>query len=253
MIIIHDGNWQRFAESVREEAPYLCGNFPRQGKCGDLPYARPYTEVMDLIPPSKYDEYYQAMVGRFIRQKYESCNPKLQNQGPHPACTRYSLAQHMECVRANMGLPYIQYAPESVSGTYGWSDAGSMCKHAIAWVKAHGIAPRSFVPQYSFNPKSFAVGWEQAALDCVALEVFDLGTKDIEAEVMTALLTGEAVHFGVDWLMHAMNYEEIQKQKNGEYGFWTPNTWGAGRDMLLLGSKKIPDEAYVVRQVTFSR
>lgn len=252
MIIIDDTNAAEFARSVHEESSHLCGTIPRKSEIGSLDYARPYADVMELIPESEYASRYDAMVGHFARQKKDSYNPKLQNQDGHPVCWKYSLAQHLESVRANMGLPYYQLAPESISGTFGFADRGGACDDAIAWVKEHGVASRQIVPQYNFNPSSWPAEWKNDALNCVALEVFDLGTKDMWAETMTALLTGESVYYGINWLRHAMNAEELQKVGN-EYCVWTPNTWGAGQDMLLKGSKKIFDEAFVVREVTYAK
>lgn len=251
MIFIHEGNWAEFAEQAHS-VPGLCGAFPRRTPTGGLYCARPYAEVMELIPESQYASRYDVMIGKFSRQQKAQHNPQLHNQGNHPLCWCFSLAQHAESVRAKMGLPYIQLAPESIAGTYGFRDQGGALDDAIAYVQSHGIAPRSMVPLYNLKPSIWSAGWEQKSLDVVPLEIYDLGTKDMYAECMTALLTGDSIYFGINWLGHAMNFEEIQKVGN-EYCFWTPNTWGQGQDMLLAGRKKIPDDAFVVRQVTYAR
>ena len=251
MIFIHEGNWAEFAEQAHS-VPGLCGAFPRRTQIGGLYGARPYADTQELIPESQYESRYQSLVGKFARQRKEYFKPQLHNQGNHPLCWCFSLAQHLESVRANMMLPYVQLAPESIAGTYGFRDQGGALDDAISYIQSHGVAPRSMVPIYNLKPTSWPAGWEQESLNCVPLEIFDLGTKDMYSECMTALLNGESIYFGINWLAHAMNFEEIQKV-GIEYCFWTPNTWGQGQDMLLSGRKKIPDDAFVVRQVTYAR
>ena len=131
MLIIHDGNADEFAEGI-QLSPGLCGCTPRSSKIGSLLCAPPYADQIELIPESQYASRYDAMVGKFARQKKASFNPLLQNQGQHPVCWKYSLAQHLESVRANMNLPYVQLAPESISGTFGFKDEGGACDDARA-------------------------------------------------------------------------------------------------------------------------
>lgn len=248
MITIHDGNWEEFA--AKHKPTNLCSALPATK--APFTYCGAYSDAVDLIPESQYSRRYDYMRGRFIRQKKESFKPKHKNQGNHPACWRYALAQHLECCRAKMNLPYVELAPESISGTFGWADEGGALDDAIDWIKENGVAPRSLVPQYNFNPNSWNPTWKDAAKNVVPLEYYQLGKKDMWAETMTALLNGDSVYFAVMWLMHAMNAEELQKRGN-EYGIWTPNTWPEDQDMLLLGKKKIFDDAFVVREVTYSR
>jgi hypothetical protein len=251
MIITHDGNINEFIESAHEY-PGLCGTLPSKSEIGKTGYARPYTDIVDMIPPSKYGEYYDAMVGKFARQRWESFQPIHQYQGNHPLCWAYSLAQHLEAVRAKIHLPYQQLAPESILGCNGYRDIGGFLDVALLWASKHGMAPRSMVPQYEINPRKWSAGYEEAALGCVAYESYELGTKDMEAECMTALLNGDSIYCGYDRLAHAMTIMELQK-KGSEYGFYLPNTWRVTDSMLMFGKSKNPNRAFVVRGVTYSR
>jgi hypothetical protein len=56
----------------------------------------------------------------------------------------------------------------------------------------------------------------------------------------------------VNFMAHAMDAEELQKHGN-EFGIWERNSWQPDDDMLLLGRQKIFRDAYVVREVTYSR
>jgi hypothetical protein len=251
MIVVHDGNWSEFAFIAQSTTGY-CSAMTRQSECGKLSYARPYAEVMELIPPSQYESRFNAMIGRFARQRWERFNPIHQNQGPNPLCWAYSLAQHFEAVRAKMGLPYVQLAPESILGCNGYRNIGGFLDRALEWVSSNGMAPRSLVPQYAINPNTWNPEYKSAALNVVPLERFDLGTVDMWAECMTALLNGDSIYLAYDWLAHAMCGMELQKKGN-EYGLWFPNTWKPEDTMLVFGQKKVPSEAYVVRAATYSR
>lgn len=248
MIIIHDGNADEFVQHTI--GTNLCGALHRI-YAKQIFDAAPYTDVVDLIPKNQIDGRYDAMIGNFARQRKDVFNPVHHYQDGHPACWRYSLVQHMECVRANANLPYYTLAPESISGTFGWADKGGALDDAIDWIAVHGVAPRSLVPQYEFNPNNFSKGWEEAAKDCIPYEFYRLGSIDMWDETMTALLNGDSVYFAVMWLAHAMNAEELQKV-DGEYCIWTPNSWKENQDMLLKGRKKIFDDAFVARRVTYS-
>jgi len=250
-IHIHDGNWEQYARAALN-TPGLCGALPRNSILGQLEGVRPYADIIQLIPESEWPARMEAIKGKFIRQRYESFNPVLQNQGNHPLCWAFSLAQHIECVRAKENLPYHQLAPESIAGTYNFKDQGGALDDALAYIATHGVAPRSMVPLYDLDPKTFIPGWAAKSLDVVPLERFDLGAKDMWAECVTALLSGDAIYIAYDWLSHAMNMEELQ-YKGTEICPWLPGTWGAGQDMLVSGSHKVPSEAYVVRQVTYSK
>ncbi len=250
MLRITDQNYRQYAQAAQHAG--LCGALPRKSQIGSLTYARPYAEVIDLIPESKYGEYYEQMKGKFPRQRKEKYNPALQYQGPHPLCWAYALAQHLECVRAKENLMYIQLAPESITGVCGYQDIGYYLDKALGWITESGMAPRSLVPQYNLNESSWDKTYKERARDFIPLERFDLGTKDMWAEIMTALLTGDSVYLAYNWWRHALNAEELVLEDN-EYKLWLPNTHGAGQDVLLSGSKKIPDEAYVVRSITYSK
>ena len=249
MITIHDGNWAEFAHQA-QSVDGLCSALPRESQIGSLPYARPYAEVIELIPPSQYAERYEAMLGKFAYYQKAVYTPGQHNQRNHPLCWGYSLAQHLECVLAKMRRPYVQLAPESLLGCNGYNDIGWFLDKALEWASQYGMAPRSMVPQYAINPKLWDERYKQEALKYIPFERYDLGTKNMYDECMTALLSGDAVYVGYRWLRHAMDIESLQKQGN-EYGFWTPNTWGEGNEMLLFGQKKIPDEAYVVRAMNY--
>jgi hypothetical protein len=151
-----------------------------------------------------------------------------------------------------MNLPYRTLGPESIKGTFGWADEGSTLDDAMEFVVKNGMATRDFIPQYEFNPNRFKPGWQEAAKDCVPLEFYRLGSVDMYDETVSALLNGDAVWNAVNFMAHAMDAEELQKHGN-EFGIWERNSWQPDDDMLLLGRQKIFRDAYVVREVTYSR
>jgi hypothetical protein len=250
MIELHDGNFDEFCENIKASNPHLLGAIPRESICGGLAYAGPYAESFPILPKSKWMSAYDAMIGRFARQKYAEYNPVHQNQGPHPLCWAYSLIQHIEMVLAKMRMSYVQLAPESILGCNGFRDQGGYLDVALKWIKEHGIAPRSLVPQYAIQERLFDPSYKDVALGRIALEVFDLGTVDMEAECTTALLDGDSIYMAVNRMSHAMSLAELQK-KGDELAFWTPNTWSLEDSILFSGRNKAPDEAYVVRAVSY--
>ena len=251
MIELHDGNYQEFVETIQSESPHLLGALPRRGGLGQIMNATPYADTIELIPKSQWQSRIEGMQGRFIRQKYDSYKPVHQNQGQHPLCWDYAATQHVECKRAGEGLPYVQLAPESILGCNGYRDSGGELSVAVKWLAEHGIAPRVYWPQYCFDPRQAKAGWQDVALGCVVLKWLELGTEDMAAEVITAICDGKAVYTAYNRLRHAMNAEEFQ-WKNGGPSLWLRNTWQVTDSMLMSGNLWVPDEAYVMEQVTYS-
>jgi hypothetical protein len=241
MTLIHDENASDFVQ-------VNSGFMPRETEFGKLEGVPMFADNIELIPESEWIDRIKAMeeAKAFPRYLYEAKKPVHQYQDGHPLCWAYSLTQSVEMTDEN----YAQLAPESIVGVAGWRDTGFYCDRAIQWAMEHGIAERSFVPQYSLNPKAYKAGWEANAKRHRPVEWFDLG-RSMWREVVTALLCGFAVYTGYNRFGHAITLDSLVV-KDGKIGVSSPNTWREGTDRwTLFGSVAVPNEAFAVRKVAF--
>jgi hypothetical protein len=222
---------------------------PRQTEIGKLEGVPLFADAIPLIPESEWIPRIQAMnaARAFPRYIYEEKKPVHQYQDGHPLCWAYSLTQAVEMSDEN----YVQLAPESIVGVAGWRDTGFYCDRAIQWAMEHGIAERSFVPQYSLRTANYKTGWQQNALRHRPIEWFDLGARDMKAECITALLSGFAIYTGYNRFGHAITLDEAVV-RGTDIGLGSPNTWREKLDRwTLFGAVSIPDEAFAVRTLAY--
>jgi hypothetical protein len=218
---------------------------------GTMPYCTPFAATVPIIPENEWLPRIRMMEGKFIRSIYTGTPPEDTQNGLN-YCWSFSLGQAIKGSRDADGQPHVDLCPESLGRDVNWRNAGNYCGSAIAAAAKWGMCDRSFSPKrYSLSPSTWTKGWEQEALSHRVLEWYELGTVNMWQEVVTALLLGHGVYFGVNWLSHAMWFSELQIVGE-KIGAWTPNTWGDGEDMLLTGAKAIPDEAYVIRSSVWS-
>lgn len=252
-IVVNDENWQ---DVVKESVSrgFTAGCLPRKTQIGELAFATVYAEHVPLIPESQWKDRIKEMTaaGAFIGQRFKF-DPKLNYQNGFGYCWAYSLAQAVMGKRGQQGLPFVQLSPESLAEDVGYRNAGNMLDSALAYAAKNGIATRDFVPQFKINPKDWKEGWKEDRKNYIPLEWFDLGGKDVWAETVTALLSGDGCFIGLDWWRHAVWYDMLGINDKGQIGVHTPNSHGEGNDVWLFGSKAVPSMgSFVLRSITFS-
>lgn len=249
--IIDDTNWRSFVAHERGSG-ILAGALPRETPLGGLPCATA-GEPVPIIPEVEWKERIAEMTAKKLwpQDAYDACSPALQYQDGLPYCWAFSFAQTIEVVRASCGLPYIQLAPESLGGVVNYRNVGNSLDSTIAWASRHGLCRRSMVPDLSRNPKEWTAGWQDDCLNFVPEEWFDLGSTDVWAEAVSALLGRLPPYVGLSWWGHAVAYTKLVVE-GGEVCPYTPNTHGKGQDRILKGSRKVPDiGCFVPRRVTW--
>lgn len=221
---------------------------------GALPYSAPFAEAMPLIPENEWLDRVKAMAGKFPRQLYsDTVNEAEDFQSRLRYCWAFSLAQAVKLQRRLSGQPHVNLAAVSMGGSVGFQNAGNYCGTAIQWAAEHGICDATFPDsQWSLTPSKWKSGWEAEAKNHRVLEYWELGTSGkMFAEVVTALLSGFCVYTGYNWAGHAIALDELVVVKN-EICVSSPNTWNKGNRWTLAGSKKTPNEAYVITSGTWS-
>ncbi|MCK9569812.1 hypothetical protein M0R72_12785 [Candidatus Pacearchaeota archaeon] len=254
MYFVDDENFQQVLDIHAGITEGQFGLVPRdydaQPLCS-IPHTTPFCESFKLIDKKEWEDRAKAMQGRFIRNAYTG-TPEEDSQGRMPYCWAFSLSQAVKGARDRANLPHVDLLAESLGGSVNWRNAGNYCSAAIQYAAEHGFCDRSFSPQrYNLNPRQWKEGWEQEALNHRVDEFWELGHIDMVKEVSTALLLGFGVYVGLNWLRHAMWFDELQFI-NGKLTIHTPNTWDVGQDMMLQGQKARPDEAYAIRTATWS-
>lgn len=253
-LFIDDNNFQEVVDAS-VAAGFEAGALPRQTQIGELACALVFSEHIPIIPPEEWVPRIKDMqaAGGFIGQRFQP-DPKAHYQNGTPLCWAFSLGEAIEGVIVSMGQPYRLLAPESILGVCNYRKQGFYLDRALEWVAEHGMARREFVPQmYSSNPREWKQGWEQDALNNVALEWFDLGGKDVWAETVTALLSGFGCYVGYDWWSHAVFLDQLAVNDKGQIVVHSPNSHGPGNDVWLTGNKAVPSMgSFVLRSVTYS-
>ena len=249
MYLIDDNNYGELVERCYQRTDGLPGLLRRDYDkipFGKMPYTKPFVEAVPIIPQAEWEPRIKAMQGKFIRNLYTG-TPAEDSQNGLNYCWSFSLAQAIKGQRNVDGQPHVDLCPESLGRDVNWRNAGNYCGNAIAAAAKYGFCDRSFSPKrYSLSPSTWKAGWETEALNHRVLEWYELGVSgNMWAETVTALLLGHGVYFGINWLSHAMWYSALEIV-NGKIAAFTPNTWDEGEEMLLTGSKAVPDEAYVI-------
>ena len=249
MHVIDDFN----ADQFTTEEGY--GLIPRDyGKIplGEMPYTSPFAVSFAIIPETQWESRIQAMEGKQIRHLYTG-TPAEDFQNGLSYCWAFSLSQAAKASRDADDQPHVDLLAESLGGSVGFRNRGNSCGDAIQWASAHGFCDRSYSPKrYGLDTRAWKTGWEDEAKNHRVTEWWELGHVDMLSETITALLLGFSVYVGLNWASHAMNFQEVQ-WVDGKPAIWTPNTWNAGQDWLLKGSKMVPDEAYCIRGTTWSK
>jgi hypothetical protein len=227
------------------------GYIPRESNIGDIEGVGVYADAFPLIPESEWVDRikYMTSVGGFIGQRWQP-DPKASFQNGFGWCWAYSLTQALEGARAKMGFEFVQLSPESLLELVNYRNAGYYCDKALDYAKKYGIAERRLVPQYSQNPKQWG-DYRDNAKNYVPLETWDGGAKNIWAETITALLSGDGCYVGLNWWSHAVWYDGLVLNGN-KIGVHTPNSHGPGQDATLFDSKAVPSEMFVIRSATFT-
>ena len=254
--IVSDDDFAFAVDAHRERTDGTPGLLPRDyatHPLGSLPYAStPFTEVAPIIPENEWPARIKAMQGHFARNLY-SGTPHEDSQNGLNYCWAYSLVQAIKNARDIEGQPHLDLAAVSLGGAVNFRNAGNYCGAAIQYAAEHGVCNRSFVAgQWDLKPTGWKKEWQSDALNHRPLEWLELGHVNMRQETVTALLLGFPVYVGLNWLGHAMCFTEVQWVKNN-IAIFTPNTWDTGQEMLLTGSKAVPDEAFCLRVSTWSK
>ena len=188
MLHISDFNYADFIGDGNEvehdgHTRYLTykGKAPSHGLC-----LRPVSADFPIIPKAQWVERIKAKKGG-LKELGDFYGIKVKNQDGRKLCWAYGSTSVLEYTRAKQGQPYLELAPESVSGpTNNWSNQGGWGETALEQLQKGGACAETYLDsQWSLSPKRWKTGWEQNALNNRVVEWYEV--NGIE-EVITLLL-----------------------------------------------------------------
>ena len=266
--VIDDSNFGQFVDAHLERTGGVQSIYPRESKPGELELrpgvcAAMYSEVERLVPASEWPDRIKALTtgkrwpaDRDLARKCEDTN-----QQRYGYCWSASLTQCVERKDADEDNGYNELAWESLGGVVGWRNEGYYPDKAIVYASQHGIATRVFVPALptltrtpsTMPHTAWKTGWEADALKHCPLEWYDTDPdRNVRFEQLVSwILCGGRAYCGFNWWGHAVMLDSLVLDGTTVCPSG-PNSWGPGERYLLKGSKKYPDEAYLVRNVTYS-
>jgi hypothetical protein len=258
-IIIDDSNYREILQWHAEQG-HGFGHLPRVSRVGELETspgrcAPLLADKILLIDEKEWPERIKEMTAKKLwpQDKYEAASGKDSNQDGLEWCWAFSLTECVMYTRVCAGEKHVPLAAESLGGSVGYKNQGNSLDVALAYAIKHGICRADFIPALCRDPSKFKTGWEQDALNYRPIEdaVWDGGGQDLWAEFVTALLSGYPPYIAYNWAGHAMIGSKLILDPSGEICTYTPNTWGPGQAWTLKGKKKVPDELYIPRVITY--
>lgn len=253
-LIIHDGNYQQYALGEATPDGFSTGFQARDyelfpegtfGQAFDLP----------LIPESEYQARIEEMEKSKSRISDLVRYLKIpsRNQNGTNYCWFHGPVTALICVRARMGLPYVDLSPASGAAVIkrganvgGWGSAA--LKHLIEF----GVADSAHWPHNQLR------GWQQLTTDPKLIENkaryrvtewYELRPRNMQ-QLMTCLLNNIPVAVGYNWWGHEVCAVD-PVWLDGTYAIRIWNSWGDGwsdKGMgILQGRKMAADDAVAPR------
>jgi hypothetical protein len=236
--------------------PYASGVLgPRRTAIGELACATPLADAMALIPQSQWKGQIAAITEakRWPQDTWDRLKLPHDSQDGLNYCWAWALKRCVQHDFLQRFGVFVDLAPESLGGSVSWRNAGNYLDDAILWASEHGIARREFVPMHQIDPRRFKGDWEADALQIRPVEWWELGKRDMLAEVVTALLCGFTVYAGYRWWSHAIALTRLVTLDDGRMGIYSPNSHG-DEGVILAGSRMVPDlGCFCVRATTRPR
>lgn len=197
-IIIHDGNWQQFAQDMIVDGEKKTrGLVPRNMQTcphGSMPEAPGF--ALDVIPQS---EWSQRIADKRVASSNLSDIRLTGNFGkPIPAqdqngkgyCWAHSTVGAIRTTRALQGLPFVELSAYSVACIVkGYRDEGGWCGESLKFLTENGVAPASKWPLRSMSQSNNTPEMRQEAAKFKVTE----GFYDLGAPIWNQKLTFEQV------------------------------------------------------------
>jgi hypothetical protein len=218
-IIIHDGNWQQFAQdTIVDGEKKTRGLVPRNLKKvphGSMPEAVGF--ALETIPQS---EWSQRIADKRAAQTQLSDISRRGNFGkPIPAqdqngkgyCWAHSTVGAIRTTRALQNLPFVELSAYSVACVVkGYRDEGGWCGESLKFLVDNGVAPASKWPLRSMSQSNNTPEMKQEAAKFKVTEGFyDLGApiwnqKLTFEQAITCLLLNLPCAFDFNWWGHSV-------------------------------------------------
>lgn len=256
MLVIGDYNWSTIP---RERG--ILPRFIRYGsQCARRQGLRPIHDFPDLLIP---EDEWKGRIQQATEHKvmpvfyFRDAGVLAKSQGRTNWCWAYGITSALESVQLVENQPHVRLAPATLGWTVGWHNVANWCSDAIAAVAERGVASSVYAKDGITNPKLFEKGWEEDARNYKLSEWFDVETHRTEKETVkqcvSLLLTGLPLYVAYNWWGHALAIIGIEWDEAEKYNLrWIGwNSHGDG-EIVLTGSRGVPDEAYAPRSSTFS-
>lgn len=261
-----DSNYQELVPDAEGRfefnGPRLCLAVPPSLAAGDIPGVGAAEDFPDfLIPRSEWpDRIRQKDAEKSWLEDIVRGVIPCDDQGPLGFCHAYGTKIAGECCRLVQNQPYVRLSAESVGGPVtNWRNRGADPADDLAQFMQYGACPQSFMDEaHSLRPSRWKDGWEKAATQYRATEVWDLrsGKKAFDFIVTCALL-GLPTACGYSWWSHFVSgpYRVLDLDR-GKFAVRNRNQWGPeyGDDGFfdLAEGKGTPDWAFCVRQMSIA-
>lgn len=257
-LVINDQNYTQFLG----DDPYNCGGEKRLMTLKPRDWnSKPYGSVghfraedkVTRIPEKEWD----GIISQQEKDKstpydiWEQSKIGALDQDGYGWCHAFSCTDAIMLQREMQGLPYEELSPSSIAGPVtGWRNEGAMIMDDLEQGVKGGACSSKFAPMCDKNRSLFKDGWETDALNHRIVEFWEGKPNDFEL-MGSAILAGFCVCIGLDWWGHAITVLRIKLGKHDStiLNSWTPD-WGVKGCGDLSGSKKIPNEWYVIRATT---
>ncbi len=214
-LIITEGNWRDQVEQARRRDQGVSLLPPRYAY-GEMPGVPRFRDVVQPIPRADWGKWIEAITadGAWSNDVRRRNGGKVKDQNGYGYCWAYAATEAVEDARLAAGVPWEELAPESLGGAVGWVNEGNTLDSCLAYMKAHGIASRPFIPYLQDkkpHPSNFKAGWEEDGKKHIPLEWYDVGSKE---EAVTALCLGYSLYVGLLWWSHAIKVGKLRMSGN---------------------------------------
>jgi hypothetical protein len=198
---------------------------------------------------------------------------KVLDQNGFSLCHSFSGADAMMIRRAAQGLPYVELSAGYLGGLVtGHRNAGAAIEDVLRVMREQGIASTEFCGMMQIDSNYKPGAADDAKLHRVS-HFWDLSSREMLQQNITVVLEGFGPNYGYDWWGHAVTGTRIAPRgtmselrdafKSGNVSRILAamktqilNTWNTTYGDQGFGwitdDKQLPNEAYVIAQVTVS-